>query len=62
MWEQMLGRTHRAGQKSDTVFCDILQHTGPFRKALKNARADAKYIENTTGQRQKLNYCREVYI
>ena len=62
IWEQLLGRTHRQGQQADTVYCDVLLHTKFYKRALKNAKADAKYIENTTGQRQKLNYCREVYI
>lgn len=55
-WEQLLGRQHRAGQRADVVEYSIYQHVEPFRRAFASARADAKYIEETTGQRQKLCY------
>lgn len=54
-WEQLVARTHRPGQQADTVTFDVLQHTPEYRSALKRAREDAKYIEATTGQQQKLN-------
>lgn len=53
-WEQLLGRTLREGQAADeitlTVLSTCLEHDG----ALEQARADAAYIESTTGQRQIL--------
>ena len=54
MWEQLIGRTHRPGQASDTVTFDVLQHVGPYRSALETARGDARYIESSTGLVQKL--------
>ena len=53
-WEQLLGRTHRPGQESDTIEVEVLTHLGPFTDALENAFESARYIESTTGQTQKL--------
>jgi len=50
-WEQVLGRTHRSGQRADTVEC----HYFDFGDALGRARAHAEYIEDTQGTPQKLN-------
>ena len=54
-WEQLIARTHRPGQLSDCVAFDVLQHVSPYRSALQKARADAQYIQSTTGQEQKLS-------
>ncbi|NBO16043.1 MAG: hypothetical protein EBV20_13105, partial [Betaproteobacteria bacterium] len=54
VWEQLLGRTHRPGQQSDEVWATVLAHTQPFREALAEAKANAGYIQHTTGQQQKL--------
>lgn len=55
-WEQMMGRTHRAGQKTDAVTFDvnlcIEEQKASFRQALK----DARYLEDSLGGRQKLLY------
>lgn len=51
--EQLLGRTHRYGQCADEVTMDILD---AFRPEFEKARKDAKYIEQTTGLRQKVLY------
>jgi len=56
MWEQVLGRTHRFGQKADEVTATIFLHTGAMAGALEKAKGEAQYIEDTTGNRQKLNY------
>lgn len=56
-WEQMLGRTHRQGQKADTVVATICQDFWPQSTALESAKKQAKYIEETTGNKQKLCYC-----
>ena len=53
-FEQLLGRTHRLGQEAESVEGHIYQYCAPFRRAYKAARADARYIEETTSQRQKL--------
>ena len=49
-WEQLIGRIHRPGQLADLCIVDVLGHTW-------GAREDAKYIQEMTGQRQKLCYC-----
>lgn len=55
-WEQLLGRTHRPGQESDEVTCDVILACEEHMAALEQARADARYIESTTGAQQKLSY------
>ena len=56
VWEQLLGREHREGQKADEVSFDVvigcIQQWSGFQQAL----ADAKYIQDSTGQIQKLLY------
>jgi len=54
-WEQMLGRTHRPGQKADEVEVYVYQHTDSFRKAVLKAREEANFAEDGLGNRQKLN-------
>jgi hypothetical protein len=56
VWEQLLGRTHRPGQEADVVEVDVLLHTEDLVKAFEQAQADARYLESTYGNRQKLNY------
>ena len=56
-WEQLLGRTHRAGQEADLVSVKVLQVYEMQRLAFAVARTDARYIEETTGNIQKLNFC-----
>lgn len=55
-WDQMLGRTHREGQQADEVVCDIYLHTKPMMMGFIGAIADAKYLQDTLGQEQKLLY------
>ena len=54
-YEQLLGRHHRQGQTEDLVTFGVLCHTDPFKKAFENANIEAKYIEETTGVKQRLN-------
>jgi hypothetical protein len=54
MWEQLLGRCHRAGQTSAEVQCFVMQNTWAFRERLRRADNKAKYIQGMTGQPQKL--------
>lgn len=53
-WEQLLGRTHRYGQTSPEVRCSVFQRTWPQRNAFETALDRAQYIQDTTGQPQKL--------
>jgi hypothetical protein len=53
-WEQLLGRTHRVKQPRDQVDFWVYSHTESLRGALRTALDDARYIEQTTGARQKL--------
>ncbi|MCP4217968.1 MAG: hypothetical protein GY765_25215, partial [bacterium] len=55
-WEQVLGRTHRFGQEADEVTVDIFLHTDAMKTAFEKAKGESRYIEDTTGNRQKLNY------
>lgn len=54
--EQMLGRTHRAGQLADDVRADVFVSNG-FDTALFNSiLRDSDYIQSTTGMKQRLCY------
>lgn len=55
-WEQLLGRTHRAGQQADEVIADVYVETEEQRASVAQAVGDSRYIEQTTGARQKLGY------
>lgn len=56
IWEQFIGRTHRDGQEADevTVLLPIVLREQAL--AFERACNDARYIEDTTGQSQKLCY------
>ena len=54
VWEQLIGRTHRPGQRSHQVDVSVASWTWPLRRALENAIAQAEYAEHMTGNRQKL--------
>lgn len=53
-WEQLLGRTHRAGQQADEVLWEVYRHTAEYREALDTARLRSEYIQGTFGATQKL--------
>jgi len=55
-WEQLLGRMHREGQDADEVTYEVWLHADELRASLRQALNDARYIEQTTGARQKLLY------
>ncbi|AKF03388.1 hypothetical protein DB32_000537 [Sandaracinus amylolyticus] len=55
-WEQLLGRTHRHGQAEDEVSCHLVIALREQAAAFERARADARYISDTTGHAQKLCY------
>ncbi len=53
-YEQLLGRTHRYGQQADAVHVRLLLTADEQRAGFDQAIRDAEYIQQTTGQRQKL--------
>lgn len=55
-WEQLLGRTHRFGQEADEVVFDVLLHDESLMDSFRQALADARYLEDSLGGRQRLNY------
>lgn len=54
IWEQLLGRTHRDGQQADEVTFEVLCNCVEQWEAFRRAMNDARYIQQTTGQEQKL--------
>lgn len=55
VWEQAIGRTHRQGQKADEVTVELVLPCIEFWASVEKSRKQAKYIEATTGQQQRLN-------
>lgn len=55
-FEQLIGRTHRAGQFADEVQVHYYAHTRHARNTLRSAANQARYIEQTTGDAQRLGY------
>ena len=55
-WEQLLARTHRPGQKADEVSYEVIMRCPEHVQAMNQARADARYVEQTMGQPQRLCY------
>lgn len=55
-WEQMIGRTHRQGQEADNVHVEVLITCEEQKAGFWQAVKDAHYVQDTTGQRQKLCY------
>jgi hypothetical protein len=54
--EQLISRTHRAGQQADEVYVDYVAHTRYLKYALFQSQRDARYIENSLGTPQRLCY------
>jgi hypothetical protein len=52
-WEQLLGRSHRHGQKRKVVKVTVPTYS-EFSVALASARQSANYIEQSTGLKQRL--------
>lgn len=52
--EQLVSRTHRSGQEADEVVFEFFHHTDPMRNAVASSRNDARYIQDTTGNDQRL--------
>jgi hypothetical protein len=55
-WEQVIGRIHRTGQKASEVTIDVYRHSEEYRTAIRQAQARARYVEQTTGSRQRLAF------
>lgn len=53
-WEQLLGRTHREGQKADEVSVEIFFGCTEHVNAFQQAKRDARYQQQVTGSPQKL--------
>jgi hypothetical protein len=56
LWEQLLGRTHRDGQEADEVEATFLVTCPEHLESFAQARRDARYVEQTQGQPQKILY------
>lgn len=54
LWEQLIGRTHRPGQRADRVTVDIVLGSVAALKAMQTAWEDAAFIGETIGQTQRL--------
>ena len=55
-WEQKLGRNHRPGTVADEVYWDVLVDGGHRSEMFASAKIGAKYIQSTTGSKQRLCY------
>ncbi|WP_223744888.1 helicase [Corallococcus sp. AS-1-12] len=54
LWEQLLARTHRPGQRAACVEVEVCLHTEDYAAAFVTARERALFIQQTDGQSQKL--------
>lgn len=54
--EQLISRTHRAGQKADEVYVDYIAHTRYLKFALFQSQRDARYIEASLNTPQRICY------
>ena len=57
IWEQLLGRTHRMGQQEDTVVVETYLHHRSYQASMSQAFADARFLQETLGNAQRLLYC-----
>ncbi len=53
-WEQLLGRTHRIGQRADRVYIDIALHTTELRKAFTQAEDASRRLQQSAPGNEKL--------
>lgn len=58
--EQTIARTHRPGQDADQVSVDLFVHTPESVRAWLNSLRDARYVETSSGQKQKILYCERI--
>ena len=57
-WEQLLGRTHRGGQRREQIACVVMTHTPELKNALDAAHADSRFYESTYNADTKLGITR----
>ena len=53
-WEQLLGRTHRPGQKAEEVEVEVYTHAGPAQAAFRAALVNAEYLAAVSGPQKLL--------
>ena len=53
-WEQLIGRTHRSGQRADAIYVDVNQQLDYHVQALARARSGAEHLSKMTKNKQKL--------
>lgn len=58
--EQTIARLHRPGQEADVVEIDLFVHTFEMERAFLNSLRDARYVQTTSGQKQKLLYSEKI--
>lgn len=56
IWEQLIGRTHRQGQTADEVSFDVWVGTQAAYNGMAQVLRDARYIADSTGNPQRLNF------
>lgn len=61
MWEQLIARTHRAGQDADEVNFYVFRHA-VFGSSLSRAKYFSKMVGETTGKEQRLQYATYINI
>lgn len=54
IYEQLLGRLHRQGQKSNVVHTEVYLHTPEVSNSFEQALRRAEYVKETMGQNQKI--------
>lgn len=54
IWEQLLGRLHRRGQKSEQVITEVYLHTPELVKSFEQAIRRGNYVHDIIGARHKL--------
>jgi hypothetical protein len=54
VWQQLLGRMHRQGQKADEVVFDVYLHTPELRAAFAEARKNSEFQGSAFGEPQRL--------
>ena len=61
-WEQLLGRLHRQGNTADEIEFYVYLHCKEFVNAFEQAQKDAAFIEESQGQKQKLNFAQIIRL
>ena len=55
--QQLIGRTHRQGQRAGTIYADWFAATWPLRKTVEDTIARAHCLQNLTSEPQKMLQC-----